>query len=182
MKRTVLALLACLLLGSVSFAGQNPADAPASKEDVQRYLDAMHIRDTLKSTMELMSKQMHKTIHDMVAKQQGLPSDFEARMEKLTDNMFKDFPIDEYLEAVAPVYEKHFTRGDVDALVAFYTSTTGQKVLKEMPGMMAEAMQAATPIVQKMMTKAMERVQTEIAQAQKADDGSSKKASQPVTN
>jgi hypothetical protein len=56
MKRPVLALLACLLLGSVSFAQQNPADAPASKEDVQRYLAAMHVRDTLKSTMELMTK------------------------------------------------------------------------------------------------------------------------------
>jgi hypothetical protein len=43
-------------------------------------------------------------------------------------------------------------------------------------------MQAATPIVQKMMAKAMERVQTEMAQAQKADDGTSKKGSQPVSN
>jgi hypothetical protein len=182
MKRTVLALLACLLLGSVSFAGQNPADAPASKADVQRYLDAMHIRDTLRSTMEVMTKQMHKMIHDMVAKQKGLPSDFEARMEKTTDDMFKDFPIDEYLEAVAPVYEKHLSKGDVDALVAFYSSPTGQKFIKELPAIQADAMQAATPIFQKMMTKAMERVQTEMAQAQKADDGTSKKGSQPVSN
>lgn len=182
MKRTILALVVCLLLGSAGFAQQNAADAPASKEDVQRYLDAMHIRDTLKSTLDLMTKQMHKMVHDMVQKQQGLPSDFEARMEKTTDDMFRDFPVDEYLDAVAPVYEKHLTKGDVDALVTFYSSPTGQKVLKEMPSMMAEAMQAATPIVQKMMAKAVERVQTEIAQAQKADDGTTKKDAQPVSN
>jgi uncharacterized protein len=181
-KRSVLVLLASLLLGSVSFAQQNPADAPASKEDVQRYLEAMHVQDMMKSTMDVMTKQMHKTIHQMVEKQQGLPADFEARVDKTIDDMLKDFPVDQYLEAVAPVYEKHLTKGDVDALVTFYTSPTGQKVLKEMPAMMADAMQAASPIIQKMMAKAMERVQTEIAQARKADDGTSKKNSQPVSN
>jgi uncharacterized protein len=168
MKRIALSLALCLAFASLSFAQQNPADAPASKEDVQRYLEAMHVRDLLKSTMDLMAKQMHKTIHEMVQKQQGLPSDFEAQVEKTVDDVFQDFPIDEYLNDVAPVYEKHLTKGDVNALVAFYTSPTGQKVLKELPVMQAEALQAASPIFQKMMTKAMDRVQTEIAQAQKA--------------
>jgi len=182
MKRTVLALLACLLLGSASFAQQNPADAPASKADVQRYLDTMHIRDLLKSTMDLMSKQMHKTIHEMVEKQKGLPSDFEARMDKMMDDMVGDFPTDDLIEAMMPVYQKHLTKGDVDALIGFYSTPVGQKMVREMPAMMSEAMQAASGVIQKLTAKAMDRVQTEIAQAQKAEDGSSKKQAQPVSN
>jgi hypothetical protein len=126
-----------------------------------------------------MTKQMHKTVHDMLEKQAKLPPEFEARMDKMMDDMLKDFPLDEYLRAVIPVYQKHLTKGDVEALVTFYSSPTGQKILKEMPTMTAEAMQAASPIIQKMMVKAMERVQEEVAQAQKvAGPDSTKKTQQ----
>ena len=44
-------------------------------------------------------------------------------------------------------------------------------MLKEMPAMMSESMQAASGIIQKMMAKTMERVNDEIAQVQKTNDG-----------
>jgi hypothetical protein len=44
--------------------------------------------------------------------------------------------------------------------------------------MTAEAMQAASPIIQKMMAKAMQEVQEEIAQAQKPGDADSTKKTQ----
>jgi uncharacterized protein len=176
MKRTGLALVVCLLFASITFAQQNPADAPASKEDIQRYLEAMNVRELLRGTMDAMTTQIHKMIHEMVAKQQGLPPDAEARIEKLTDEIFKDFPTEEYLEVVAPIYQKHLTKGDVDALVAFYTTPTGQKMLKETPVILAETMQASMPIMQKMMTKAVQRAQDEIAQLQKENEpGATKK-------
>ncbi|MGH9713992.1 MAG: DUF2059 domain-containing protein [Candidatus Acidiferrales bacterium] len=178
MKRSILGLLACLLLASVSFAQQNPADAPASKEDIQRYLDAMHTRDLLKTMMGTMTKQMHKMIHDLVEKQQNLPPDFESRLDTTIDGMFKDFPIDEYLDAVAPVYQKHFTKGDIDALVAFYSSPVGQKVIKELPAIQGDVLQASSGIFQKMMKSAMDRAQEEVAQAQKANDANSSKKPQ----
>jgi uncharacterized protein len=138
----------------------------------------MHFRSMMKDLMAAMTQQMHKTVHELVAKQQGLPADFEAQVQKRTDEMFKDFPVDDYLAAVAPVYQKHLTKGDVDALVAFYSTPTGQKILKELPVMTAEAMQAASPIIQKMMAKAMQEVQEEIAQAQKPGDADSTKKTQ----
>lgn len=179
MKRTALAFVVCLLLASVSFAQQNPADAPASKEDIQRYLDAMHTRDLLKTMMQAMTKQMHQMVHDMIKDQKNLPPDFEERMFKNTDSMWEDFPVDEYLDAVAPVYQRHLAKGDVDALVAFYSTPTGQKMVKEMPAMTAESMQAASGIMRKLMAKAMQRVQDEIAQLQKeASPTPTKKAQQ----
>ncbi len=45
---------------------------------------------------------------------------------------------------MVPVYEKHLTKGEVDALVAFYSDPKGQKILNEMPAMTSEAMQAAS--------------------------------------
>jgi hypothetical protein len=44
------------------------------------------------------------------------------------DNMTKQIPYDEMMPATGPAYQKHFTKGDMDALVAFYSVPTGQKL------------------------------------------------------
>lgn len=170
MKRPALVLLACLLFAFISFAQQSDAGAPASKADIERYLDTMHARDMTKNMMATMATQTQKMIHDLVAKQANLPPDFEARMDKTMNDYWKDLPVDDIIDAMIPVYQKHLTKGDVDVLVAFYSGPTGQKVLKEMPAITSESMQAASGIVQKMVAKAMERVNDDIAQMQKSDN------------
>jgi hypothetical protein len=161
-----------LLISAIWFAfplfglAQTPAaDSPASKEDIERYFQVMHLRDTMKQMMDLMTKQTHQMVHEQIAKNgANLPPDFESRMNKMTDEELKNFPIEEMLQAMLPVYQKHWTKGDVDAMTAFYSTPTGQKVLRELPATMAEAMQAMQPIMQKRMNGMMERVQQEVAQ------------------
>jgi hypothetical protein len=176
-----------LLFASVSLAQQSDADAPASKADIERYLDAMHSRTMMKNMMGTMTIQMHKMVHEQMEKQSNLPPDFEAKMDKITDDMFNNFPVDELIDVMIPVYQKHLTKGDIDALVAFYSSPAGQKFIKEMPAITSESMQAASGIIQKMSANAMQRVQDEIAQAQKADetkpdDGKKPKQTAPTSN
>jgi uncharacterized protein len=170
MKRLTLIVGFCLLLVNISVAQQATTDSPASKEDIERYLATMHSRELMMNMMGAMTKQMHQILHEQLQKTPNLPPDFEAKQEKMIDEMLKDFPVDDLLQAMVPVYEKHMTKGDVDALVAFYSTPRGQKILKEMPAMTAEAMQASSGIIKNMMTKAMQRVQDEIAQFQKAND------------
>jgi hypothetical protein len=170
MKRPALVLLACLFFASISFAQQNDADAPASKADIERYLDATHARDMTKNVMASMTAQMQKMIHEQLAKQPNLPPDAEARIVKTMNDYWKELPVDDIIDAMIPVYQKHLTKGDVDTLTAFYSGPTGQKVLKEMPAIMSESMQASSGILQKMMAKTMQRVDDEIAQVQKAND------------
>jgi uncharacterized protein len=180
MKRPVLALLACLLFASISFAQQTDASAPASKADIDRYLDAVHTRDMAKSMMDVITVQMQKMIHEQMLKQPNLPPGSEERLNKLIGNMYKDMPIDEMLDAMIPVYQKHFTKGDVDALIAFYSTPTGEKMLKEMPAIMSESMQAASGVMQDMMAKMTQRVNDDISQMQKSDDAKPNQQS-PVT-
>ena len=33
------------------------------------------------------------------------------------------------MQSMVPAYQKHFTKGDIDNLVAFYSSPTGEKVI-----------------------------------------------------
>src|SRR4029077_2859529 len=141
MKRVFLAFGASLVFAISGLAQQSPSDAPATKEDVQKYLEVMHSREMITKMIEAMPKPMHQMIHEQYIKDKDkLPADFEERMNKMLDGWMRSFPWDETLQAMVPVYQKHLTRGDIDAIVAFYSAPTGQKLLKEMPAMMGEAM------------------------------------------
>jgi len=168
MKRLLIAVSLCLVFFLTGFAQPND-NAPATKEDVQRYLEVMHSHEMMQQMVDTMSKQMHQMLQQQFLKDQDkLPPGFEDRMTKLVDDMFRNMPWDEMMQAMIPAYQKHLTRGDVNHLVAFYSTPTGQKLVREMPSMMADAMQSMMPIMQNYMEKVQDRVQVETANAMKA--------------
>ncbi len=168
MKRTAITVILCFAFCLTGVAQQNAADAPATKEDVQRYLDAIHSHDMMKQMIDAMSKPMHQMIHEQFLRDQDkLPADFEERMNKIMDDSMNKMPFDEMMEAMIPTYQKHFTKSDIDALISFYSSPTGQKVLREMPAIMADSMQSAMPIIQKQVEKMQENIQEQVAELMK---------------
>ena len=175
MKRLLVVMAACLAFASAGAAQQAAADAPATKEDVQRYLDVMHSREMVMKMMEAMSKPMHQMVHEQYMKDKDkLPADFEDRITKQMDEYMKSFPLEEMLQAMVPAYQKHLTKRDIEGLVAFYSSPTGQKLLKELPAISAEAMQAVLPIIRQKMDAMSQRIQQDVAQMVK--DSKSKPA------
>ena len=181
MKRFLVASLLFLLFSGNVPAQQAAADDPATKQDVERYLQAVHSHDMMKQMMEAMSKPMHQMVHDQFMKDKDkLPADFETRMTKIIDDMMKDMPLDEMMQAMVPVYQKHFTKGDIDAFIVFYSSPTGQKMLREMPAITAEAMQSIMPVMRKYTDTMTARIQQEVADSlkdsQKKDGASSSPA------
>lgn len=165
MKRLLLCGLLCVALSS-ALAQEIDPNTPATRKDIEQYLKVMHSHDMMKQTMLAMSGPMHKMMHDEYVKDKDkLPADFEERTNKMMDEMFQNIPIDEMMQSMVPVYQKHFTKGDVSALITFYSSPTGQKMLRELPAIMGEAMESMMPIMQKYMETVKQRVQDEFAQA-----------------
>jgi hypothetical protein len=68
------------------------------------------------------------------------------------------------IEAEMPAFQKHLTKGDLNAIVAFYSTPTGQKLLHEMPEIMAESMEAMMPTLRRYIDRMTNRVQTEVAE------------------
>jgi len=171
MKRAVIFLILCAASATSGLAQQGTANAPATREDIERYLSAIHSHDMMNQMAAAMSKPIHQMVHDEYLKDKDkLPADFEDRTNKMTDDMFKEMPFDEMMQAMVPVYQKHFTKGDIDALVAFYSSPTGQKTLRELPAIMSEAMESAIPIMQKYMETMKQRIDEETAKALKESE------------
>ena len=158
MKRCrLLMFVLTLVIGPFTFA---QSDTPASREDVVKLFDIMNIREQMKLVMDSVVKQQHTMIHEAMRKRFPQITDQElARLDQFSADIMKDLPIDGMLDDMIPVYQKHLTKADVGAMGVFYASPTGQKLLREMPAMTAESMQAAGPRLQGMMDKVMDRAQ-----------------------
>jgi hypothetical protein len=160
MKHFLVGVILCLTFTGSGLAQDTGADAPATKEDVEKYLHAVHSQDMMRKMMDAMVKSMQQMTHDRYLKDKDkLPADFEARTNKMMDDMVKDMPFDEMIQAMVPAYQKHFTKGDMDSLLAFYTSPTGQKLLRELPAITAESMTAMMPIMRQHMDAMTRRLQ-----------------------
>lgn len=145
-------------------------------------MQVVNSRDMVNKTINAMSKPMHDMIHQQYLKNSDkLPADFEARMNQRLDQMLKDLPWNDLLQTMVPIYQKHFTKGDIDALVAFYGGPTGQKILREMPAITAELMQSMMPILQKNI-ESMNRTLTQEMTAMMNGDTSKSQPAQPLSN
>lgn len=183
MKRYLTVIAICLLFSLAAVAQQNASDAPATKEDIQKYLEVTHARETMGLMVDAMAKPMHQMFHEQFLKDKDkLPPDFEARVTKMMDESLRSFPWNEMLEAMIPVYQKHLTKGDVAAMTAFYSTPTGQKLVKEMPQIVAEAMQSSMPLLQMHMAAMQERMQQEVIAMMKENDKASKSNAKPSNN
>jgi uncharacterized protein len=161
MKRPFLFLAVVFLATSTLFAQQpSPGDAPASKEDVEKLFDVMQVHQQMHQVMDAMMKQQSVMIHETLKKRypQSSPERI-ARADRLIEETMKDMPMDAMLDDMVPIYQRHFSKTDIDAMTAFYASPTGQKMMKEMPALTTEAMQASYARMQKQMDAIMQRAE-----------------------
>jgi hypothetical protein len=154
------------LLAFAAPALAQTAEEPASRDDVILYLRTMHSHDLFRRTIEAQFQAMQQLLHDQVLKGKGsVPADFDSRVKKEMDDLSKNMPIDEIVQAMIPTYQKYFTHGDIEAMNTFYSSPVGQKVLQALPDVMREGMQAAMPIMSKYISDSKERMQKDMDSA-----------------
>ena len=162
MKRIVRVTVVFLMIALPALAqvADSASAAPATRDDILKLFDTMHIRDQMRLVMDSVAKQQREMIREGLKKRAPQMTEQDlGRLDQFTSDILKDFPVDGMLDDMIPVYQKHLNKADVDAMNAFYQSPTGQKMLREMPAMTAESMQASSPRIQAMMDKVMERAE-----------------------
>ena len=177
MKIRAVCALILLCLASLPLLGQAgvSSDVPASPEDIKKMFDVMHIRDQMRLIMEQVSQQMRSISHEQIRKLQPKVTDEEiAKLDAISDEVTKSMPVDGLLDDMIPVYQKHLSKSDVDAMNAFYSSPTGQKILREMPGMTKDGMQAMQPRLRQMMDDANAQIEKLVKEQLEKKDESGK--------
>ena len=150
----------------------NGSDAPASSEDIKKMFEVMHIRDQMKLVMEQVSQQIRSMTHEEMRKQRSNATDEDvAKFDAISDQVLKGLSIEGLLDDMIPVYQKHLSKSDVDAMIGFYSTPTGQKILRELPAMTRDGMQAMQPRLRQMMDEANARIEKLMKeQLEKKDD------------
>jgi uncharacterized protein len=153
-------VLSIFLLSAAVVLAQEPApDTPATRQDVLQLFSVMQINQQMHTMMDAMMKQQKSLVHDTARRKNPSITQQELnRLDRMMDETVKDFPVEGMLDDMVPVYQKHLSKTDVAAMGTFYSSATGQKLLREMPAMTSEAMQAAYGRLQKQMEIMTERI------------------------
>jgi hypothetical protein len=131
-------------------------DAPASREDILKLFDVMQTREQMRQVMRQVTVQMRSMSREQMQKTNpNITAEELAKIDARAEQMIESVPVMDMMNDMVPVYQKHLTKADVDAMIGFYSTPTGQKIMREMPAMAAEGMQALQPRMRKIMDETM---------------------------
>ena len=168
MKRVWGSLSIVLLFVYFGWAQAAPANAPAGKEDIQKLFATLHLSEMMQNVMTASMQQQKQITRDALKKKMPSMTDEDLkRMDTFIDEFAKGIDLNGMLDDMIPVYQRHLTKQDVDAMLTFYSTPTGQKLLREQPAMMTEGMQAMQPRMQKMMSDLMDKVEQMVSEETK---------------
>jgi uncharacterized protein len=71
-----------------------------------------------------------------------LRSGFPQVPDEFWDTFTKEVRSDELIDLVVPIYDKYYTRAEIHDLTTFYQSPVGQKTIKVLPKLSADAIDA----------------------------------------
>jgi hypothetical protein len=142
----------------VGLSDAQDAVAP-SREEVLKFLDVLRIKPQLTQYFEGVAKQAKLGAEEGF--KQKIPDATRAQLaqvDQFAEGLFKEMPIDEMIDAMVPIYQKHLTKEDLGAILAFYSSPVGQKLQREQPAMMQEGMQVGGEIGRRRLTTMMQKM------------------------
>lgn len=143
MKKLTLCLGFTLAIFTLS-AQESPLD-----QKIKKMMDAMGT-----------TQQFEVAINNMIDAQK------QAYKGVLEDNFWDEFKKEakkdgfkDLLELMVPIYKKHLTEEEIDAITEFYASEIGQKMIQKFPMITQESMQAGAEWGQKMGAKIAEKLE-----------------------
>jgi len=126
------------------------ADAP-TRQEVLKLFDMLQINKTMEMAIQAAKQQSNEMAEELIEEKAptATPEQKQQIRQMVTEEMTQALgpqAIREMMEATVPVYQRHLIKSDLQAMITFYSSPVGQKVLREQPAMMQESMRAAAGI------------------------------------
>jgi hypothetical protein len=163
---TTIVLLVCMLSAfciaqTKDAANHAPsvANSTPSKEEVLKFLEVLRIKAQLTQYFAGVAKQAKAGAEEgFKHKVPDATPEQLSQVDKFAESLFANMPIDEMVDAMIPIYQKHLTKDDLDGILAFYSSPVGQKLQREQPAMMQEGMQVGGEIGRRRLSGMMQQM------------------------
>ena len=131
-----------VLVGCMSLSAQTSSSAVSGSQAPSAHSeDRAAKRDEIRKLIELtgaanISADALRKIID------PLRAGFPQVPEEFWNTFIKEVHSDELIDLVVPIYDKYYTRDEIQDLTRFYQSPIGQKTIKVLPKLSAEAIDA----------------------------------------
>ena len=168
----IIVALSCSIALSVGFA----ADNPPSEASIKQLLEAGQAHKLLDAMVGQMDAYMKQAMQQATQGQRITPEiqkDIERRQAEMMTAMKEVLDWNKLEPVYVRIYQKSFTQGEVDGLIAFYKTSTGQALLSKMPVVMQNTLNELQQMMQPMMQR-IGRMQQEVVaeiQAEKKKTG-----------
>jgi uncharacterized protein len=128
-----------------------------AQDERQSALELMRLAGSREMAMQFIDAFLPRQI-EFVGK--ANPDLDEAFLQRLGSEIRAEAAasLDDFAEAGATIYMRHFTSAEIDALIAFYRSPLGQKVIETTPAIMQASMAAGGEWSKAVLVRVMERI------------------------
>lgn len=151
--------------GKKAEAGPRTGEDRPSQEQVLKLLELLKVRENMEITVDAMKEQVRGTAEQSFREKIPNPSAEQLKsVNAIVEGVFKDLVLEDLLKDVVPVYQRHLSRSDVQAVIAFYSSPAGKKILREEPAMIRESMQATSAGQRKKMEQLLVKLDVQMQQ------------------
>lgn len=165
MKVKGIVLTVLVMICSAGGWAQTPPEQ-ASRDSVMKFFAAAQIEQQITRMQSLMSSEMTKAIQQMLDRDDRLTAEDKKKALDALGPDLQDaaaiYPVPEMLQDIAPVYQKHFTESDMQAITAFFETPVGKKFINESGPMMQEAMAVMMPKMNERMQSRMDQMRRRI--------------------
>lgn len=164
-----------ILAGSIAAAtqtlAQNPTAQASPQTDAARAAKRGEIRKLIELTgaANISADALQKMIEPLKASYPQVPEEF-------WNTFIHEVHSDELIDLVIPIYDKYYTRDEIQELTRFYQSPVGQKTIKVLPKLSAEAIDAGQEWGRMVADRAMRKLR------EKGYDKSSSNTSERLPN
>lgn len=101
---------------------------------IRRLLDASH---ALRQARQMSTAVVQFVERDMKLRQPAQAGHVHRVLAEEADQVFAAH-VDEFADTLTPMYDRYFSAAEIEAMLGFYASALGQKLLGVMPAMMKE--------------------------------------------
>ena len=131
----------------------------ATRDQVLTLLETLQVRKTMAVMLENMKQIMKEATEKSFREKVPNPTPRQlAALSGMVDDIV-DAQLDDLLNAIIPIYQRHLTKTDIEEMIRFYSSPVGQKLLREQPQIIQESMQAGAAVQQRRMDEMNAKIQ-----------------------
>ncbi|WP_115718474.1 DUF2059 domain-containing protein [Gallaecimonas mangrovi] len=128
------------------------ADQNSKQQKIDQLVKLMHMDKMVDAMTGSMEQMMGNLSRQLGVKPSEQPI-FDRYHHKMMALMKEEMNWQKMEPMVASIYDKNFTEKQIDDMVAFYKTDTGQTILKKMPEVMKESIEASQTMAKDMLPK-----------------------------